>query len=129
MRKTLRTLLATALPTLLLLPAAVAQQSGEVLTNDDIATMTEAGVPASIIVSKIEMTASDFDMSVGGLVALSKAGVDEAVLAAMTKGGAVGRQVMDIGPLLPSRFARRFLARLAEVPPLRLPRLVHHRFP
>ena len=83
MKKTTR-LLAFAVALLLPLPlGAAAQESGEVLRNADIITLTEVGLPTGIIVSKIQTTRTDFDMSVQGLVALSKAGVEEAVLEAM----------------------------------------------
>ena len=90
MKKTTR-LLAFAVALLLPLPlGAAAQESGEVLRNADIITLTEAGLPTGIIVSKIQTTRTDFDMSVQGLVALSKAGVDEAVLEAMTQAASGG---------------------------------------
>ena len=90
MSKTTRILSAAAAAALLMATAVPAQQSAETLTNRDILTMTEAGVPASIIVSKIGSTASDFDLSVDGLVALSRAGVEEVVLATMAEAAAGG---------------------------------------
>ena len=90
MKKTTR-LLAFAVALLLPLPlGAAAQESGEVLRNADIITLTEVGLPTGIIVSKIQTTRTDFDMSVQGLVALSKAGVEEAVLEAMTQAASGG---------------------------------------
>ena len=85
MSETLRMLAALAVAALLMAAAVPAQQSAEVLTNQDVLTMTEAGVPPSIVESKIESTATEFDLSVDGLVALSKAGVEEVVLAAMAE--------------------------------------------
>ena len=64
---------------------AVGQDQEEVLTNTDIIALTEAGVPAEAIVIKIESTRSDFDTTVEQLIALSRAGVDASVVAAMTK--------------------------------------------
>ena len=79
------TLLSLALGSIFAVFPAIGQEGGEVLTNADVITLAEAGVPDSIIVAKVEGSRTDFDLSVGGLVALTKAGVGEAVLAAMTK--------------------------------------------
>lgn len=73
------------LATLVMAPPAPGQQREEVLTNADIVALTEAGVPAEAILIKIESTRSDFDTSVEQLIALSRAGVDASVVAAMTK--------------------------------------------
>ena len=67
----------------LTLPAP-GQAQDEVLTNADIVALTEAGVPAEAILIKIESTRADFDTSVEQLIALSRAGVDASVVAAMT---------------------------------------------
>ena len=79
-----KAILSLVLATGFLAPAASCQEGGEVLRNADIIALTEAELPAGTIVSKIESTSTDFDLSVQGLVALSEAGVDEVVLAAMT---------------------------------------------
>ena len=64
---------------------APGQEQEEVLTNADIIALTEAGVPAEAIVIKIESTQSDFDTTVEQLIALSTAGVDASVVAAMIR--------------------------------------------
>ncbi|MCY3933881.1 MAG: SUMF1/EgtB/PvdO family nonheme iron enzyme [Acidobacteria bacterium] len=68
-------------------PAAGFAQ-GEVLENEDILSLTEAGVPPEVIVAKIESTATAFDTSVEKLVTLVQAGVHADVLAAMAKASA-----------------------------------------
>lgn len=73
------------LAVLCLAPPASGQEQEEVLTNADIVALTEAGVPAEAIVIKIESTRSDFDTTVEQLIALSQAGVDASVVAAMTR--------------------------------------------
>ena len=66
-------------------PASMGQVQDEVLTNADIVMLTDAGVPAEAIVNKINSARTNFDTSVEQLVALSKAGVDASVMAAMTE--------------------------------------------
>lgn len=68
--------------------AAAAFAQGEVLDNGDIVNLTEAGLPAEVIVAKIESTATAFDTSAKKLVALVRAGVHADVLAAMAKASA-----------------------------------------
>lgn len=67
---------------------ALGQDEVEVLTNADVVRLTESGLPASVIVAKIETSWTDFDTSVDALVALSEANVDPAVLEAMANAGA-----------------------------------------
>ena len=55
------------------------------LTNKDVVLLTEAGLDATVIIAKIESSPTDFDTSVDQLVALRKAGVGNAVIAAMVK--------------------------------------------
>ena len=69
--------------------AAFAQDGGEVLTNEDVLKLTEAGLPADVIVAKIAASETDFDTSVAQLIALTEAGVDDSVLEAMAGAGAV----------------------------------------
>ncbi len=74
---------------LLVVPALVAlvafaQAGPEVLTNEDVQKLTEAGIPAAAIVAKINGSDTKFDVSVDGLLALAAAGVDKAVIEAMT---------------------------------------------
>lgn len=66
---------------------ASAEEAEEVLTNADVVALSESGLPASVIVTKIEGTKADFDVSVEQLVALSKAGVDGSVIEAMMNKG------------------------------------------
>ena len=80
--------------------AAAAQdpQAEEVLTNGDIVTLTEAGLPTPLILAKIAATPTAFDTSVEALVALSEAAVDPDVLAAMIPTpDALSRQSIDFG--------------------------------
>ncbi len=64
------------------------QEEVEVLTNEDVVRLTESGLPAAVIVAKINSSWTEFDTSVDALVALSEAEVDAEVLEAMTNAGA-----------------------------------------
>jgi hypothetical protein len=59
---------------------ATAQQG---LTNSDIIKMQSAGLSESIILSSVNTQPAAFDTSTDGLLALKKAGVSDAVVAAM----------------------------------------------
>ena len=109
-----KAILSLALTAGFLAPAASCQEGGEVLTNADIIALTEAELPVGTIVSKIESTSTDFDLSVQGLVALSKAGVEEAVLAAMT---AALRSGGDEHAASPSRSPAATSAAMDREPP------------
>ena len=92
-----RTVASLGLVVLVMLPQLVAAREGEeVLTNEDIVTLTEAGLPTAVIVAKIAATRSDFDTTVEQLVALAGAGVDAAVIEAMTKAGSAGGQRREV---------------------------------
>lgn len=68
---------------LLLSIVAVRAQNTEILTNAQIVEMTEAGVSSQIILTKINSSAGDYDVSARALVALKKANVADDVVAAM----------------------------------------------
>ena len=92
-----RTVASLGLVVLVMLPQLVAAREGEeVLTNEDIVTLTKAGLPTAVIVAKIAATRSDFDTTVEQLVALAGAGVDAAVIEAMTKAGSAGGQRREV---------------------------------
>ncbi|MBI3950183.1 MAG: hypothetical protein HY314_06990 [Acidobacteria bacterium] len=58
-------------------------QEQEVLTNDSIIKMVNAGLKAETIIRKIEASRVDFDLSTDGLIALKKANVPDDVINAM----------------------------------------------
>jgi hypothetical protein len=70
---------------LLLLTLLVAATAGgeEPLTNADVLRLLKNNVPASVITAKIKTSATRFDLTTDAIVTLTKAGVPEAVLAAM----------------------------------------------
>jgi hypothetical protein len=57
--------------------------SPEILTNNDILLMIQAGLGDSAIVKEIGVSNTHFDISVSSLLALKKAGVPESVIEAM----------------------------------------------
>jgi hypothetical protein len=57
------------------------------LTNADVINMVKAGVPQSAIVTSIQSTPTQFDLSPNGLGALRRAGVNQAILGAMQASG------------------------------------------
>lgn len=95
----MRKSLALAFAATVALGCLCAAAAGEApLRNEDVRKMIEAGLPANVIVAKIESSPSEFDTSVEELVALSDLGVDAAVLTAMTQAGtapAAGTQSVE----------------------------------
>jgi hypothetical protein len=55
----------------------------EILTNQDVITMTKAGLDKGVILSKIRTSKGKFDLSTNGLIELKKEGVDDIVVHAM----------------------------------------------
>jgi hypothetical protein len=68
------------------LPAATSLAQ-EVLTNDSVVQMIKAGLPESLVITKIRSTANKFDLRTESLVSLKKAGVSDKVLEAMMNPG------------------------------------------
>src|SRR6476620_8988233 len=64
---------------------ALAQElaSNEVITNDKVITMVQAGLPASVIINKIRNSKTSFDMSTDQLIRLKQARVPDDVLNTM----------------------------------------------
>jgi len=80
----LRTLTAVLALSLTLSAATVALAQDEVLTNDEIISLTKAGLASSVIVNKIRTTSkTNFDLSTDGLIRLKQAGVSDDAVAAM----------------------------------------------
>jgi hypothetical protein len=63
--------------------AGVADRTSKPLTNEDIITMVQAGLPADIIIEKIKTTKTAFDTSTDILVKLKKAGVGSDIIRIM----------------------------------------------
>jgi len=57
--------------------------SNEVITNDKVVTMVQAGLPTSVIINKIRNSKTNFDMSTDQLIRLKQARVPDDVLNTM----------------------------------------------
>lgn len=100
---------------LALLPPVIFGQSKsspereEVLTNESIIKMVNAGLKTETIIRKIEASRSDFDLSTDGLIALKKANVPDDVITAMLEkrsealGGGPSAASVQPRPMAPPR--------------------------
>lgn len=68
---------------LVLLFFASVATAQEAMTNDEVISLTKAGLSPSIIIGKIRSSAPGFDLSTNSLIALKQAGVSDDVVAAM----------------------------------------------
>jgi len=68
----------------------VAEAQDETMTNEEVISLTKAGLSKSLIIDKIRTSKSKYDLSTDALIKLKKANVDDDVVAAMlqAKGGA-----------------------------------------
>jgi hypothetical protein len=53
------------------------------MTNDEVISLTKAGLSSSIITQKIRTSKTDFDLSTDSLISLKRAGVSDEIVAAM----------------------------------------------
>lgn len=73
--------------------------SGEALTNTDVVKMVKAKLGDDIIISTVNSSASNFDISVNGMVTLKQAGVSDPVIKAMRDAQAAANTTSsDQGP-------------------------------
>jgi hypothetical protein len=63
--------------------AATARAQDEVMTNEEVITLTKAGLSQSIIIGKIRAEKSNFDLSTDSLIKLKQSGVSDDIVAAM----------------------------------------------
>lgn len=64
----------------------------EILTNDKVITMVKAGLPSSIIVTKIHASKGNFDTSTDELIRLKKLAIPDEVIHAMVENSAGVRE-------------------------------------
>src|ERR1700721_349587 len=68
---------------LTIITVASPQQGQKPVTNDDVVKMVKGGLPEDTIVSAIQASATNFDISADALISLKNAGVTQPVMAAM----------------------------------------------
>src|SRR5436305_1448099 len=67
----------------LLLSVATAAFAQETMTNDEVISLTKAGLAGSVIIGKIRTSKTNFDMSTDALIKLKQNGVGDDVVTAM----------------------------------------------
>ncbi len=72
--------IAAALLSISLLLGATPPSNPKPLTNDDIVSLVQAGLPQDVVIEKIKISKTAFDTSADALVALKKAGVGSEII-------------------------------------------------
>ncbi|MEO8572806.1 MAG: hypothetical protein ABI481_02465 [Pyrinomonadaceae bacterium] len=78
----------------------VAAQDGS-MTNEEVITLTKAGLSPSIIIGKIRSAKSSFDLSTDSLIKLKQAGVPDDIVAAMLEAKSGRSTPLAAGPSMP----------------------------
>src|SRR3954466_3013112 len=68
---------------LLSLPVIAQENAVEVLTNEKVVTMVQAGLPASIVINKIRASSTNFNTSTEELIRLKQSHVPDDVINVM----------------------------------------------
>ncbi|MBK7934090.1 MAG: hypothetical protein IPK01_11450 [Acidobacteria bacterium] len=79
----MKKVVSTLIFSLLLCFSAATVFAQEEMTNDEVISLTRAGLAGSIIIGKIRTTKTNFDMSTDALIKLKQAGVGDDVVGAM----------------------------------------------
>ncbi len=79
----MKKVVSTLIFSLLLCFGAATVFAQEEMTNDEVISLTRAGLAGSIIIGKIRSTKTNFDMSTDALIKLKQAGVGDDVVGAM----------------------------------------------
>ena len=82
--------------------ASVTASAQETMNNNEVISLSKAGLNSSLIIGKIRASKTNFDMSTDALIALKKAGVSDDVVAAMMDAKA-GRSVTAATPAAPGK--------------------------
>lgn len=87
---------------LMLTASFAASAQDETMTNDEVISLTKAGLAGSIIIGKIRTSKTNFDMSTDALIKLKQAGVGDDVVAAMleAKSGKSGSSSSGAAPVM-----------------------------
>jgi len=84
-RQKIMVMLMLILFVILLLPSDLGIATEKPLTNDDIVSLVKAGLDDSVIISLIQRSTTQFDLTPHALIELKQAGVSDAIIAAMVK--------------------------------------------
>jgi hypothetical protein len=68
------------------------------MTNDEVITLTKAGLSPSIIIGKIRSSKTNFDLSTDSLIKLKQSGVTDDIVAAMLEAKSGGSTASAAGP-------------------------------
>ena len=79
----MKKVLSTLVLTLAVAMCVVSVSAQETMTNDEVISLTKAGLAGSIIIGKINSSPNNFDMSTDALIKLKQAGVADDVVGAM----------------------------------------------
>lgn len=77
----------------------IAEAQDETMTNDEVISLTSAGLNKSLIVNKIRTSKSKFDLSTDALIKLKKAGVADDVVAAMLEAKSGATTASSVAPV------------------------------
>ncbi len=77
------------------------QAQSDVMTNDEVISLTKAGLSQSIIIGKIRTSKSDFDLSTDSLIKLKQAGISDEVVTAMLEAKSGKSTTAAAGPPMP----------------------------
>ena len=100
-----KVLVFTVVMTLCLAAFSAVSAQDEVMTNDEVISLTKAGLAGSVIIGKIRTSRSDFDMSTDALIKLKQSGVSDEVVGAMLEaksGRAAGSGTSSAAPVGPA---------------------------
>lgn len=78
-----------------------AQAQGDVMTNDEVITLTKAGLSPAIIIGKIRTGKSNFDLSTDSLIKLKQSGVSDDIVSAMLEAKSGRSTAAATGPSMP----------------------------
>src|ERR1700724_3513815 len=82
------------------MPGMAAPAAQKPLTNEDIVSMVQAGLPQDVVVEKIKTSKTAFDTSTEALVALKKAGVAGDIIRIMVNPAAEAKSGSGASPFV-----------------------------
>ena len=68
---------------LFVIAGSTAHAQEEIMTNDEVISLSKAGLNQTVIINKIRTSKTNFDMSTDALIKLKKAGISDEIVTAM----------------------------------------------